>query len=151
MRLSRLVMSGSLLVVLTCCLAGCGATHATDAAEDAKLWQGTWKMVSCTWNGAPQTGDLHWIVEGDRYTIRLDGQSHNDPYPFTLDAAQKHIDVNHHETPEGTYGGNLKGIYEISADSLRVCYDLTGRQYPRSFEAGPGSRQVLYQFQRESH
>jgi uncharacterized protein (TIGR03067 family) len=94
---------------------------------------------------------MQWVVEGDHYTIRLEGQSHVDLYPFKLDASQKHIDVNHHDTPKGTYGGKLKGIYEITADSLRVCYDLTGSRYPKSFDARPGSRQVLYQFQRERH
>ncbi|HVP45840.1 MAG TPA: TIGR03067 domain-containing protein [Bryobacteraceae bacterium] len=144
----RLSVFGSLLVVWSASLVGCGATHAAGASDDAKLWQGTWKLVSCTWNGEPQMADMQWIVEGDRYTIRLNGQSHTDPYPFILDPSQKHIDVNHHETPQGTYGGKLKGIYEITGDSLRVCYDLTGRQYPRSFDGGPGTRQVLYQFQR---
>jgi uncharacterized protein (TIGR03067 family) len=129
-------------------LAGCGVTRAGDAADDAKLWQGTWKMVSCTWNGQPQPGDVEWVVEGGYYRIRLDRQLHADHYPFRLDANQKHIDVNHHDTPQGTYGGKLKGIYTISGDSLRVCYDLTGRRYPESFDAGPGSQQVLYQFQR---
>jgi hypothetical protein len=43
----------------------------------------------------------------------------------------------------------LKGIYQISGDSLTVCYDLTGQRYPTSFDAKPGSRQVLYHFRRE--
>jgi uncharacterized protein (TIGR03067 family) len=138
-----------LLAASSCWLAGCGATNAADTAEDTKLWQGTWKMDSCIWNGEPQKGDVAWLVEGDRYRIRMDRQTHEDPYPFQLDATQKHIDVNHHETPKGTYGGKLKGIYEVSGDTLRVCYDLTGSRYPKSFEAGPGSRQVVYQFHRE--
>lgn len=145
----RLPFSIYILVLSSCCLAGCGATDAADSAGDMTRWQGTWKLVSCTWNGQPQTADLQWIVEGDRYLIRLDGQTHEDPNPFTLDASRKHIDVNHHDTPRGTYGGKLKGIYEVSEGSLRVCYDLTGSQYPSSFDAAPGSRRVLYQFRRE--
>jgi uncharacterized protein (TIGR03067 family) len=89
-----------------------------------------------------------WIVAGDKYTIRLDGQIGTDPYPFQLDPSQKQIDVNHHDTPEGTYGGKLKGIYEITGSTLKVCYDLKGQRYPTSFEAGPGSGQVVYEFQR---
>jgi len=148
MTLLRRNFSASLLIVWAACLAGCGGALAHDPADDAKLWQGTWTMVSCTWNGEPQPGDVQWIVAGDHYNIRLNGHLQNDPYPFTL-GANGHIDVNHHDTPPGTYGGKLKGIYQISADELTVCYDLTGAKYPSSFDAGRGSRQVIYKFRRE--
>jgi uncharacterized protein (TIGR03067 family) len=105
-------------------------------------------MIACTYDGEPQTADMYWVVDGDHYTIRLNGQSHADPYPFKLNASQKQIDVTHHDTPAGTYGGKLKGIYEIEGDSLTVCYDLTGRQYPTSLDAGRGSQRVLYKLQR---
>ena len=137
------------LLILMCLLAGCHGGADADSVDDVKKWQGTWKMVSCTYDGEPQTADLEWIVDGDHYTIRLDGQSHQDPYTFTLDASRKQIDVFHHETPAGTYGGKLKGIYAVSSDSLTVCYDLMGQAYPQSFDANRGSRQVLYTFQRE--
>jgi uncharacterized protein (TIGR03067 family) len=130
-------------------IAGCRVVAGADSADDLKNWQGTWKMVSCTYDGEPQTADMEWIVDGDKYTIRLNGQSNVDPYAIKLDASRKHVDVFHHETPPGTYGGSLKGIYQVSADSLTVCYDLTGQRYPDSFDAKRGSRQVLYQFRRE--
>jgi uncharacterized protein (TIGR03067 family) len=136
-------------VLLVSLLASCRAASFADSSEDTKKWQGTWKMVSCIYDGEPQTADMEWIVDGDHYTIRLNGQSNVDPYMIKLDASRKHIDVFHHETPPGTYGGSLKGIYEISGDSLTVCYDLTGQRYPESLDAKRGSRQVLYQFRRE--
>jgi uncharacterized protein (TIGR03067 family) len=137
------------LVLLGCLIASCRGVLSVDSADDTKKWQGTWKMVSCTYDGEPQTADMEWIVDGDHYTIRLNGQSGGDPYMFKLDPSQKHIDVFHHETPAGTSGGSLKGIYEISGDSLTVCYDLTDQRYPVSLDAKRGSRQVLYQFRRE--
>jgi len=57
-------------------------------------------MVHCTWNGEPQPGDVQWIVQGDYYVIRLNQQTHTDPYPFKLDVSQKHVDVDHHDTPK---------------------------------------------------
>jgi len=149
MGLLRLAALRCLPVLWSCLLVGCGVNGATDPAEDAKQWQGTWRLVSSTWNGEPQMADLRWVVDGDHYTIRLNGQSHVDPHTFKLDPSHKQIDVFHHEVPKGTYGGSLKGIYEIKGDSLRVCYDLTGQQYPKSFDAKAGSRQVVYQFRRE--
>ena len=89
--------------------------------------------------------DMEWIVDGDRYTIRLNGHINEDPHMLKLDASRKHVDVFHHWTP-GTYGGKLKGIYEINGDSLIVCYDLTGQGYPKSFDVKRGSRQGFTDF-----
>src|SRR5271170_8015163 len=109
MKISSTLMRLGWLMLLSCLLAGC-RTPTADSADDTNLWQGTWKMVSCTYDGEPQTADMEWIVDGDHYTIRLDGQSNVDPYMTKLDAGRKHIDVFHHETSPGTYGGSLKGI-----------------------------------------
>jgi uncharacterized protein (TIGR03067 family) len=136
------------VVLLSCFLVGCGATRAADKSNDTTNLQGTWKMVSCVWNGEPQNGNVQWVVSGDRYTVQLDGKS-AETSTITLDGSKKHIDVFHHDTPQGTYGGKLKGIYELKGDSLKVCYDLKGQRYPTSFEAGKGSGQVLYQLKRE--
>lgn len=130
-------------------LAGCGTNPAASEADDTRAWQGTWKLVSCVSNGESEKGDMQCVVDGDHYTIRVNGKSGGDPYTFQLDPKQKHIDVFHHDTPEGTYGGRLKGIYEIQGDSLKVCYDLKGQRYPQSFDAGRGSGQAVFQFQRE--
>jgi uncharacterized protein (TIGR03067 family) len=142
MRLSRLFLLSFLLVA-------CDAPRAADSSEDLRAWQGTWKLVSSTYDGAPQMADMLWVVNGDQYRTRYNQHLDEVPVTFKLDASRKHIDATHHETPEGTYGGKLKGIYKISGNSLTVCYDLTGNQYPKSFEAKRGSRQVLYQFQRQ--
>ena len=136
-------------VLLISSLSGCGVSHAANEVDDARSWQGEWKLVSCIANGESQMANMLWIVKGDQYTIRLDGQSAPDPYKFTLDPAQKRIDVMHHDTPDGTYGGRLKGIYDLQGNSLTVCYDLKGQRYPKSLDAGRGSAQVLYQFQRQ--
>jgi len=82
-----------------------------------KKWQGTWKLVAYTYDGEPQMADMEWIVDGDHYNIRLNGHLHEDLHMFKLDASRKQIDIFHHETPPGTYGGKLRGIYEISGDS----------------------------------
>jgi hypothetical protein len=92
-----------------------------------RAWQGTWTLVASTYDGEPQMADMQWVVECDQYRI----------------------DAIHHEAPKGTYGGKLKGIYKINANSLTGCYDLTATRYPKSFEAKRGSRRVLYQFRRE--
>ena len=97
------------LLLLGCLLTGCKRPFHWIRRTIPKWWQGTWKMVATTYDGAPQPGDMAWIVAGDRDTIRLDGQAHVDPYMIKLDTGRKRIDVFHHETPPGTYGGKLEG------------------------------------------
>jgi uncharacterized protein (TIGR03067 family) len=137
----------------TCLLAGCGLSTAADTvveqSDDRAAWQGTWKLVSCVSGGKSQVADMAWVVRGDRYTIRIDGIEGQDPYPFELDSSQKRVYVNHHDTPEGTYGGKFKGIYEVNGNALKVCYDLKGEQYPQSFAACQSSGYVLFEFRRE--
>jgi uncharacterized protein (TIGR03067 family) len=158
------VAAGCLLAYISVCLAGCGqsstigATNAAKAAgvgncaaataEDSRQWQGRWTLVSANWNGVPQTADAQWVVDGDHYTVRHNG-SDAEVDPFKLDACKKHVDVHHHDTPKGTYGGSLKGIYEIKGDRLKVTYDPTARQYPASLESKPGTGQVAYEFRRD--
>lgn len=137
------------LMIVSCALAGCGAVSSGSAEEDKARWQGRWKMVSTIWEGAPQSGNLEWVVDGDHYATVLDGRADNVPNVITLNAARKQVDIFHHDTPPGTYGGKLKGIYEVSGNTLRVCYDLTGQHYPKSFDVPRGSRQVVYEFRRE--
>jgi hypothetical protein len=40
------------------------------------------------------------------------------------------------------------GIYEVTDDTLKVCYDLTGNGRPDSFKAAKGSRRACYYFER---
>jgi uncharacterized protein (TIGR03067 family) len=153
-----------LLILFSVCLVGCGQSStissasaakaagvgdcAAATAEDTRQWQGTWKLVSAVWNGQAQSADAQWVVDGDHYTVRHDG-TNAEVNPFKLDACNKHIDVHHHDTPKGTYGGSLKGIYEIKGARLRVAYDPTARQYPTSFDSKPGSKQVSFEFMRD--
>ncbi|HEX5102335.1 MAG TPA: TIGR03067 domain-containing protein [Pirellulaceae bacterium] len=145
-------------------LAGCSATAASNAspedvpgiredvsgAGDIDNWQGRWQLVSYTADGQTAQADIQWIVYADHYVIQGGDMTGQGSYPYVLDPSQKRIDVHHHDTPAATYGGHFKGIYELQGDSLAVCYDLAGQRYPNSLDASPGSRQVLYQFQRQS-
>lgn len=132
------------LGLLALCLSLSACKSGDSPAPDLSAWQGTWTLVSVTNEGESQTHDLQWVVDGDQYRIKMDGQLHSDPYKITLDPSHGRIDVFHHDTPAGTYGGKLKGIYKISGDTLTVSFDLTGSVYPDSFDAPPGSKRAVY-------
>jgi len=124
----------------------------TDPVADAQNLQGAWKLTGATYDGRPMHNDVRWVVDGDHYTIHL-GQS-EETWQFKLDSGSGHnqISAKHHDNPlasQGYTGGTLTGIYELSGDKFRVCFDMTGRQFPKSFSAQQGSRQIIYEFARE--
>jgi uncharacterized protein (TIGR03067 family) len=136
------------LALFACLLTGCAPGYASDEGDDRQAWQGTWTLVSCVANGKPRKEDVQWIVDGDRYNIRHNGTTYKVPYKFKLDPKTKHVDVFHHETPKGTFGGKYKGLYEVRGDTLTVCLDPKGQRYPRSLDAPRGSGLVIYEFRR---
>jgi uncharacterized protein (TIGR03067 family) len=128
---------------------------ASSIADDQQSLQGTWKMKNAMLNGQPMMDDVRWVFDGDSLTIVLGGNyaagvhSH---YQLGTGDSPNTILIKAFDNPlanQGYYGGTYTGIYKISGDKLRVCYDMTGRQYPKSFDAGRGSMRMTYEFTRE--
>jgi uncharacterized protein (TIGR03067 family) len=104
-------------------------------------------MVDAEYDGLRNPGqakEYSWDFHDYEYT-----NNHNDNfmelYHVKLSSGRKPktIDATH-----DLVGRKLMGIYEISGDRLKVCYDLTGNGRPDSFEAAKGSRRACYYFQR---
>jgi uncharacterized protein (TIGR03067 family) len=126
--------------------------HSTDPVADAQTLQGAWRLTGATYEGRPIHNDVRWVVDGDHYTVHL-GQA-EETWQFKLDSGTGHNQIlaKHGDNPlasQGYTGGALTGIYELSGEKFRVCFDMTGRQYPTSFAAPKGSRQIIYEFARE--
>lgn len=139
--------------VLALALIGCknGDVSAWNARDDAQKMQGTWRVTAAYENGGQASGDATLTIDGDKYTMSANGAQEQST--FTLGAGGPHtIRVFHHENPlaaQGFYGGTLTGIYELSGNRLRICYDGTGRTYPQSFDASAGSHRLIFEFARE--
>ena len=56
-------------------------------------------------------------------------------------------------TIRGTKGPNqgktILAIYELSGDTLRICYDLTGQKHPTAFATAAGTRLFLVRYKKE--
>ena len=64
---------------------------------------------------------MEWVVAGDHYTIRLNGQSHQDPYTFTLDATGSRSMSLITRLRPGLMGASVKGIYQLSGGFALPC------------------------------
>jgi uncharacterized protein (TIGR03067 family) len=115
--------------------------------EDLGRLQGTWRMVDTEYDGnriAEEARNYSWEFRGDKYTIKRQGnfmELHK--VQLNSERSPKTIDGTHDIT-----GRKVMGIYELTEDTLKVCYDLTGNGRPDSFTAARGSRRVCYYFER---
>lgn len=138
------------LVTLLCTLvltaSGGSGARAADKAEvekELKKFQGAWTFESAVSGGmeAP-AADLKGMTvtfEGDKFTVKngdqliLAGTQKLDP-----SKSPKSIDVT---VTEGmNKGAVMLGIYEISGDTLRVCFDPEGKKRPTEFKSATGSQ-----------
>jgi uncharacterized protein (TIGR03067 family) len=140
----------SALVTLFCALAlvvsggtGTQANDKTDVEKEFKKFQGTWRFESVEMGGKEEpaaefkgmtvtfAGDKVTVKKGDE-VIQL-GTQKLDP-----SKSPKTIDVT---VAEGrNKGAVMLGIYEISGDTLKVCFDPEGKKRPTKFKSASGSQ-----------
>jgi uncharacterized protein (TIGR03067 family) len=125
---------------------GGSGTLADDKAElekEARKFQGTWTFESSVSGGEALPADhLKMFVvtfEGDKHTVKKGdeviqiGTQKLDP-----SKSPKSIDVTMVEGPHK--GTIMLGIYEIDAETLKVCFDPEGKKRPTEFKSAPGSK-----------
>ena len=132
-----------MLRLLCACVFSVTALAAVAAQEpdDEKAMQGTWTPVKAELAGKPTPdAELKTIVlkiTGGKYEVSVAGQL--DRGTCMLDTAAKPKGM----TLTGTDGPNLgrtfRCIYEINGDTLRVCYDLSGKKAPTEFATVAGT------------
>jgi uncharacterized protein (TIGR03067 family) len=122
---------------------GARADDKADVEKELKKFQGTWTFESVETGGkeepAAEFKGMTVTFEGDQFTVRkgdeviLAGTQKLDPSrsPKTLDVT----------VAEGlNKGAVMLGIYEISGDTLKVCFDPEGKKRPTEFKSASGSQ-----------
>ena len=115
--------------------------------DDLDRLQGHWRMVDAEWDGnsiAEEAKKYSWDFRVDQYTIKCNG-NFQELWFVEVNSSRrlKTIDSTHDITRR-----KVMGIYEVTDDTLKVCYDLTGNGRPDSFKAAKGSRRACYYFER---
>jgi uncharacterized protein (TIGR03067 family) len=141
------------LVTLLCTLVftepggtGARAEDKVDVGKELRKFQGSWTFESVETGGkeVPIAGFEGMTVtfEGDRFTVRK-GDEVIQVATQKLDPARspEALDVTVTEGPNK--GAVMPGIYEISGDTLRVCFDPEGKKRPTEFKGGPGSQTLV--------
>ena len=141
------------LVTLLCTLGlsasggtGARADDKADVEKELKKFQGTWTFESVDAGGkklpADQFKGITVTFEGDKYAVKK-GDEVVEAATQKLDPSKspKTLDVT---VAEGSNKGEVMlGIYEISGDTLKVCFDPEGKKRPTEFKSASGSQTLV--------
>ena len=95
-------------------------------ANDLKAMQGTWQLVSRTVGGGTISHVVNRAeVSGTRFTLVNASGDWRSPFSLTLDLTRspRHFVM---QSEKSAY--RMTGLYELSGDTLRMCYTTTGQR-----------------------
>ena len=142
----------TLTILVTAALA-----HAADPSINSKsvvdLQDGVWKPVAGVLGGArlpqPALDAITLKVSGANYEVSVTGEKEPDKGSRTLDESTTPKRITLNSTNGPNKGKTFLGIYEMKdANSMRVCYDLSGTQFPKEFKAPKGTQLYLVDYRR---
>lgn len=120
-----------------------------NAEEDQKMIEATWIMLTAELSGQklPDSGfkDTKLVLADGRYTYQ------NDQGTYKLVSVEdpkspKAMDITGTNGPN--QGKTFLAIYELTGDTLRICYDLSGQTRPKEFTTKAGTKEFLATYKR---
>jgi lactoylglutathione lyase len=143
------MMGKVLLLLIVSCLAFM-PLKSHNAEEDRKLIEASWIPTSFELSGQklPEAAfkDTKLVLADGRYTYQNDHGTYklihtDDPKD------QKAMNITGTEGPN--QGKTFMAIYELTGDTLRICYDLAGKTRPKEFTTKAGTKEFLATYKRE--
>ncbi len=136
----------SLLIVVTAVSA-----FAQDAATDLKGMEGTWVPTSAELNEKPFPKEvlktMKLVMEKDKYTVTVGETVDRGSVKLDHSKKPKAMDIVGNDGPNKDK--TFLAIYELKDDTLRVCYDLTGKSRPTEFKTQKDALIFLVTYQRQ--
>jgi uncharacterized protein (TIGR03067 family) len=115
---------------------------AADSKDDLKAMQGTWRPTSGESAGKPLGGDTFknakLVIKDDKYTLTAGEDPDHGTLKINANRMPKTMDII--SAVGVSKGRRFLAIYEISGDTLKICYDLNGKARPKEFRTVPGSQ-----------
>jgi uncharacterized protein (TIGR03067 family) len=123
----------------------------TSRADDAKSMDGTWLPSTAELGGEKFPDEVRKsikLVIGDgKYTVTVGKEPDKGTVKLDPSKKPKSMDITGVEGP--TKGKTILAIYEMTGDTLKICYDLSGNARPTAFKTTTGSRLFLVTYHRE--
>jgi len=134
------------------CVGFAAAATSAGAAEApaAKAVQGLWKPLKAELGGQPMAEEILKMITlrlGDgRYVVTVGGQLDKGTCAIDSSTQPKGMTITGTEGPN--QGKTFPAIFELEGDTLRICYDLSGKRRPTEFKSLPGTRLYLATYHR---
>ena len=120
-------------------------------AKDGDAIQGTWLPSSAELAGKEFPDEVRksmkLVIKDGNYTATVGKQVDKGTVKLNPSAKPKALDITGAEGPNK--GKTIQAIYELDGDTLRVCYDLSGKSRPTEFKTKVGAPLFLVTYKRE--
>ena len=120
---------------------------AGDDKEESKALDGTWRPATAEIAGKPMpeqiVKSIKLILKDDRYTALVGEQKDEGTVKRDTSKSPRTMDIT------STQGRTMLAIYKLNGDTLTVCYDLSGKEYPKEFKTKPQSQLYLVEYKRD--
>ena len=87
------------------------------------------------------------LIADDKYTVTIGEKLDKGTVKLDRAAKPNAMDITGTEGPNN--GKTFLAIYDLSGDTLKVCYDLTGKERPTEFKTQKGGLQFLVTYERK--
>jgi uncharacterized protein (TIGR03067 family) len=120
--------------------------------KDVDAIQGTWLPSSAELAGQKFSDEVRktikLAIKGDKYTATVGTQVDQGTVKLNPSADPKSLGITGTDGPNK--GKTILAIYELDGDTLRVCYDLSGKSRPTEFKTKAETQLFLVTYQREN-
>ena len=138
-------------VVLTLVLSFSPAAR-SGGAKDGDTLQGTWLPSAAEFGGKMFPDEVRktikLVVKDGKYTVTVGKQADQGTVKLNPAAKPKEMDITGTDGPNK--GKTILAVYERAGDTLRVCYDVSGRGRPTEFKTQAGTQLFLVTYKREN-
>jgi uncharacterized protein (TIGR03067 family) len=124
-----------------------------NAASDDKAMNGIWSPTSGVLGGVtlppPALKKITLRIDGDKYEVTVEGEPEPDQGTSTVNTNVTPKTMTVISTNGPNRGKTYPAIYELKDDTLRVCYDLSGKKHPTEFTSVKGTQLYLVTYKRK--
>jgi uncharacterized protein (TIGR03067 family) len=121
------------------------------SADEIKNLQGIWNVIAVEANGdaipAEEVTNIVVTIKDSTYTVKLNEGTDHGTLSVDLSAQPRQMDI--HPKSGEDEGRTMRAIYELKADSLRVCYARQGGSRPTAFDTSGDASYLLITYKRK--